>query len=240
MKRLIIAFSLLFAAVTSYSANYSIFKLEGEVSLKRKESNLWVTASRRDTLAVQDLFKLTHGASVTVINKDTGQLFKSTRTGEMSVYEIITRAKSESAKITSLVCQEFKSEIKDYYSGNNDMRVGAVYRGESDMHLLDSLAGHWQEDTSVAIGLASDDETLYFVLENVSSGPKYVNVVRIAPDGKKSVCLEFKPGADCEGLLLPSGAHVALPQYRFLPDGSVFKAFSSAFPFDTRALQRRL
>lgn len=237
---IILVLSLLSGGISSYAARYAIYKIEGEVLIKRENTDSWENAFRRDIVEIKDILKIAQSSAVTIINLDSGQLFNSADIGEIQVYKLISKAKAKSANLTSLMCKELVSEMKNYTSGNNDLRVGAVYRGESDMLDLDILASQCMEDKTLSLETVEEDGTVYFILRNVSNTPKYANVIRVALDGSRYVCFEFKPGSDCEGLLIPPGVTVGLPQYRFLSDKSTYKAFSSSFPIDTRALQRRL
>lgn len=226
---------------TAFSADYAIFKIQGDVFVKKAGDATWRSAARRDALNSHDMIRLGEKSSVMIINTESGQLFKSYSSGEQRVYDIVSSAKLASASMTVLACQELGEEIKNRSTKDNDLRVGAVYRGNNDMSFLDSLAVNLFADNRVGLSVIEEDGGMaHFALKNLSSEPLFVNVVRVSSSGSRHVCFEFKPGSVCEGLLLPPGVSMELPQYVFALDGSTFQAFATTFKFDTRALQRRL
>lgn len=240
MRHFFFTVALFLMCVPAFSANYSIFKIQGNVSVKKAGDSTWREAARRDDLSLQDMLRLGENSSVIIINAESGQLFKSQSSGEHKVYDIVSSAKLASASMTVLACMELGEEIKTLSAKDNDLRVGAVYRGNGDMSYLDSLAVNLFNDNRVAITVIEEEGMAHFALENRASEPLFVNVVKVSSSGSRHVCFEFKPGSECDGLLLPPGKLVELPQYLFAMDGSTFHAFATKFKFDTRALQRRL
>lgn len=240
MKRCLLTLLLLVCPLLAPATEYSIFKLQGMVSVKKAGDTLWRVAARRDALAARDLLRLEENASVVILDTASGQLYKSAGSGEMLVYQVIQSAKASSAKTSALACQELVGEMKTNASEANDYRVGAVYRGDSDLHLLDSLAAHLFADDRIALTLMEEEDAMHVSLRNLAGEPLFVNVIRISPSGSRHVCFEFKPDSPSEGILLPPGASIDLPQYLFAADGSHYHPFATSFPYDTRALQRRL
>lgn len=242
MRHFILTIALIVvSAAPSICAEYAIFKVHGEVALKRKGESEWHGVEKRNPLAPQDILRIDDNSSVMIIDIESGQIFRSTFSGEKSVYDIVSSAKVASASMTALACQELYGEIKTNSMQDNDLRVGAVFRGDNDMSDLDSLAKHLFKDKNVELHIVDDEDgVVHLSLKNLANKPLYVNVVRISPIGARHICFEFKPGSDCEGLLLPEGASIDLPQYQFDSNGSTFHPFTTTFKYDTRALQRRL
>ena len=241
MKRILLLAALLLPGILPvFSAPYALFRFQGDVTVKHSGEGTWNKAARRDTLVPQDVLKIGENAYVMIINIESGQIYKSSGRGEKRVYDIVSSAKAASASVTALSCRELFEELKTDTSKSNDLRVGAVFRGESDMRRLDSLARDCRPDGRVSLTVLEDAGMVHFCLKNLSETPLFVNVVRISSEGKRQVCLEFKPDSECDGLLLPPGVSLELPQYQFVSDGSSFFPFATSFKYDTRALQRRL
>lgn len=239
-KFLALAAMLLLPFSAALAADYSVFKTEGEVRLLHKGDSLWRAAQKREPLALQDRVRIGEASSIAIVDGQSGRIYRCAVAGEKRVHELIASAKESAARVSALACKELAAELKANPSQSNNQRVGAAYRGENDLKQLDQLAKHLPKDKKIALTVIRQDGMVHFALKNRTGKSLYVNVLKTAADGTRSICFDFQPAALCEGLLLPPRKEMGLPQYEFIDDGAAYSAFSSNFPYDTRALQLRL
>ena len=93
MKKIIslIAFIIAFCGVIS-AQKYSIFKVEGNVLLKSKNSEEWRPAVKHMQITESDLLKVSSGASLSIVESSTNRIISSVKAGEYTVYDFTKAA----------------------------------------------------------------------------------------------------------------------------------------------------
>ncbi len=246
----LVAVSMLLPALvcSAQSNHYEVFKLVGTVHVKSADSQ-WQPLAKHSELSMRSIVRIEANSSVSILDHLCNKIYRSDKTGEISVREIISAAR---AKEDSFICKTFEQvneNMKKKDSGTGDYsRKGMVYRGENGNSstamvyaaILNRDKKAAKEGGLVLKKLRGKDGDFCFRVINNSGNPLYINVICYKEDeDSPSLCCNIKSSAEVPYLIVGEGK-TDLEQFRFAePSGSknTYLLFASAEPFYSDELQ---
>lgn len=259
IRILCIAATLLLSAATFGQGRYVIYKVQGDVTLRKHGDQHPVAAERHMNVTLLDRLDIGSGGSVSILDAATNRIYRSTDHGTRNVKNIIDRARQQSQKSTALLLDEMARRISERGDDMSRFAVaGATVRGRVDAdtvtlplyNLIASLAGDVGAGRlPSAAGFSasriplSDDE---FALRVLNRTRQVYAVQIIAIDktsGAATLCIDTRDLADGpqQQLLIAPGQEAALP-WTFAAAGSdvVYLLLAVDAAYDSGTLQTML
>ena len=222
-----------------------IYRLNGDVQLRRVNATEWTRAARRDALEWADLLHIPADGNVRILDLRDSSFYQLGPSGAITVRQQIEAAKKQADNITGRLNEEILADLKDQRAGTPGYSVkGVSYRGEAAddtfiRELAAALLAHAEGDAPLSYEMVNEDDGgFHFILHNRSSAPLFVNVLRRSP-GKINVCFETSTARN-KFILIPGGKSLELSAYSFLAGAGQFTVFGTEKPVDSRALLRAL
>ena len=124
---------LLILSLDSYAGNtYTIFRIKGDIKRRALSSEIWETASRRDTVKLSDSIIIPDGGEISILASETGIIYTSNTIGQIDVKHIIDNSKESLNSTLGAVVNELGAEIKTKNESSLTNRVhGATSRGKN-------------------------------------------------------------------------------------------------------------
>ena len=259
MKRLLLVFAvLLFAAVAGAQSRYSVYKCTEGVSVRKFKSEEWVSVNKHDEVSLVDMFSVSEGGLLVVLDSKNRSLYKFGEVREKSLKLLIEEAVSKSDNVTAGLNKELMSKTE---KAKEYTQVAAAYRGaDASTGFVDSLAifiksslasGSPQKLMCYGLSGKSDefsmervsvgDDEFCFAVSNNSDEDVFVNVVYVDNAGRCGLCYDFDYVSAAKYIFLPSGQKIQLTQYSFVSvSDDEFHLLVTSQPYDSHALQMAL
>lgn len=124
---------LLILSFDAYAENiYTIFRIKGDIKCCALSSEIWETASRRDTVKLSDIIVIPDGGEISVLASETGIIYTSNTIGQIDVKHIIDNSKESLNTTLGAVFNELRAESKTKDESKSTNRVhGATSRGKN-------------------------------------------------------------------------------------------------------------
>ena len=225
--------------IVNAQQNYQIKNVVGDVTLRRANDADWIKAKALMYVGLDDILNVKKGGSVTIVERSTGRVFVTVKTGKVSVQkrlvDVENNAQGVFAALNSTVLESIKKRGNDnrHYGS-----VGVVTRGcdtcPIPVDIYDSLyasilhfANTSQSDNEAkGIDVAKSyipEGTLSISIKNVSDKLLYCNAVKIT-DGQPSVCYFFD---DLDFIPLAPGDKVDLTSFPLVKDDGQYFLIAS-------------
>lgn len=134
MKKIIIlSFCLLVVASAAAQKQFELYQIKGTVFIMQYGTNDWKTASPRMALNEDDIIDVKRNSSISILEKKSGRIYQSDRTGKLTISKRIEKAEKESEKLFRQLNKELvKAANKDAKENNGYVSYAAVTRGGGD------------------------------------------------------------------------------------------------------------
>lgn len=249
MKRLLIVLCIVFPMLANAQQNYQIKSVIGEVTLRHTNKTSWIKANALVYVDLDDILNVKKGGNVTIVEKSTGRVFVSAKTGKISVQNRLIDAEKNAQSVFSSLNSKVRESVKKH---GNDTRhygsIGVVTRGcdtcPITVDIYDSVYANilyfsntYQSDYEIN-GIEVEkiyvpEGTLSITLKNTSDKPYFCNVVNIT-DGQPSICYYFE---DMDFIPLESGDRVDLTSFPLNKDDSQYLLIVSENNLSVELLQ---
>lgn len=243
MKRLLL---LIFITISPFisAQDFVVYRLSGDVQLRRAGSTKWKAASQKNTLNSRDYLMVSSGGYVRIIDKRDNSIYRIESTKAAKVGDLVLAAKKQSENITARLNEELLADLKDQHAKPDYSVIGGSSRGETASEsflrqLASSLLSHPAGNALLTYEMIPEDEgCIHFRVRNNTETPLYVNILN-RNHARNSLCFVTSiPNNSC--ILIPQGESLELKAYSFLIGDSLFTVFGTIMPVDSRALQRVL
>ena len=236
MKHFLFILCVMFPLVTDAQTGYEIFKIQGDVIIRRQGSAQWESVTPFMGVEINDTIKLSKGSSVTILEKDSRRLFASSEMGSFTLSSRLHKAERNeetvfntlNKKIVRLLKKENKSH-KPYVSN------AAASRGDGQMpeyDLYDSVCadiiqyglrgtGSNCEDVYVR-KINMDDSTFGITVKNESENLLFFNML-VFKDDKLQTCFRIE---DMDLIPLPSNTTLNLTPFPLYDNGDKYIFFA--------------
>ncbi len=211
-------------AAAAVQAQYSIATFRGDV--KVKHAGKIVLAEKDMRLGAFDMIIIGDGASVTVFDKASSSEYTRDKAGEISPNNLVIEAKKAAgSNLTNIhrnvgigkgnTEEEGKMYVEkgkitlaleEYDPAGDEFMIDARVLAEHIVNSLNSVAPErLGANFPVTIRTAAADGALHFQLDNTTSEPLYINVIKVITDadGRRSIRISE--------LGQPVGCYVILP-----------------------------
>ncbi len=175
MKKIIIlSFCLLVVASAAAQKQFELYQIKGTVFIMQYGTNDWKTASPRMALNEDDIIDVKRNSSISILEKKSGRIYQSDRTGKLTISKRIEKAEKESEKLFRQLNKELvKAANKDAKENNGYVSYAAVTRGGGD-DIYDTINALIKYVFMSAIPIAQD---LVVVEKHVSENRGYYYTV---------------------------------------------------------------
>lgn len=119
MKRLLFALCVLCPLVMEAQYNYEIYRINGDVTLRRAKETLWINADVLVEVSLNDVVNVNKGGEVSIVEKSTGRIFSSKEIGAFTVKERLQNAENAAQNLFSALNKELVNSVRKQKSSNN-------------------------------------------------------------------------------------------------------------------------
>ena len=232
MKRFLLTLCFVLPILAGAQQNYQIKSTQGDVAIRQAGKSDWIKATALMYVDLDDVLSVKKGGSVTIVEKNTGRVFFSDKTGNISVEKRLVKTEENAQKLFYALNSWLKeSMVKNKNGVHHAGAIGAVSRGcdtcSMSTDIYDSVYANILYFSSTAKpdnesdGIVVEEtfgpgRTVALTLKNTSDKLLYCNVVKIT-DGQLSISYIFE---DMDFIPLGPGEKVDLTTFPLtLDDG---------------------
>lgn len=250
MKRYIFLILFIFFVCTITAQRYLVYKTSGNVTLCHKNATVWQKTGKRDKLELSDRLNIPKGASLSVIDNESTQIYRNTGSGLMTVKELVDKAKKNNNSVisnlnTELADNKLKSKKSVSYTS---LGVSSRGLGSQEMYkqMKAAIASHHSQKENYGPKLktktVSEDELEFEIINGLNSAVM-VNVIRLdTVTGKMALCFACSEAEANDLLILDSEESVRFPNILFSPlsENEIFIPFATSFSYNPATLLKYL
>lgn len=247
--------SCLTAGAAGGQEKYTLYRVNGEVTVRKAQTTTWQTAQKRMEVEPADYLRIGKNSEAAVLDNTTNLIYPSGSSGTSSVRKIIEEGKRKDDRAASLVAKEMWNTITETGRGTNTYAMGgftvrnpdkagatrAIYNA---LHRLIERVVQGEAPTDVRFGvtrISVREAGCRFAVHNDATEPWVVNILCInRQTGTASICVATR-SSDYQ-LVIPVGEKVEIP-YTFAtetPPGTVYVLFAVQESYDVKRLQEML
>ena len=214
----------------------------GQVSIKSRDSEQWVTPTKHYVLDRRDSLYVQQGAKLVIIDDVTGRAYTLNSTGMDNVNQSLSHAKaSDMTTLFSMTQQMKKNAFGQNQPAHNKPIYGGATRAEDEEQKIDSIACSFlavaKQNTIAIPGLrlrtVERKELISFAIDNNSNEAYYVNILAVNTSADKvSLCIVPSPDVDADVLLLAPNQTMDLSMFQFVQSSNIhYVLVASKLPY---------
>lgn len=242
----ILYLTLLFLALGTTCAlaetQLSVFKIKGDVTAVSAGAE--VALKPREEVGMQTVLNIPEGGSVSLLNKDTKQIFRSLATGRVKVANILKDARRQSDAAVRRTAEEIGRDVADGSGGRKSRPQGAAMRDVSEGSvsvervIADALlAGRECAESPVSFSRRYDSDSTYvFEIHSTCPEPVFVNIADVSSPAR-ALLFDVRYSEGEQFVTVGQGTTV-IDAFRFYGgEERPLILIASNSPFDVQAVQ---
>lgn len=247
--------SCLAAVAAGGQEKYTLYRINGEVAVRKAKTTTWQTAQKRMAVEPADYLRIGKNSETAVLDNSTNLIYPSAGSGTRSVQKIIEEGKRKDDRAASLVAKEMWNKITETGRSTNAYAMGGFTVRNSDkegatraiynaLHRLIERVVQGEAPADERFGVARipvREAGCRFAVHNTATEPWVVNILCInRQTGAASICATTRI-SDYQ-LAVPAGGTVEIP-HTFAAETApetVYVLFAVQAFYDVKRLQEML
>lgn len=247
------------------TSRYSVFKFSGDVSVRKDRAGGWSDVTKRMSVSLGDVCRISKGGSMSILDKETNRIFTFDEEGILDVKTLIKSAETASRRITARLNDALSSELaKESRPVPKYSVLGATARDDGSessdpakittltdtvyyalRRCADSLFAGQPVHSSDWLTVEKEDTgdgEFCFVISNRTHSMYYFNILRLNHKAR-SISFCITPFESAAEIFIPGMMYLRLSQYPFAHDQDneySYLFFATSDMIDFHALHRMM
>ncbi len=246
MKKILVVLALVvLCSLSMPAAPYVVFKVKGNITRIAEGEN--VSLKPREEIGLKTVLDIPEGAQVTILDKETKRIFRSLKSGKMSVRSILKEARAHADAIVKNAGGIVMRSLEDGTAGGAQRPQGSIVRGDGDKALsLEKLVANailteaYSPECPVSFRRSYNADSTY-VYEIISERPEalYVNIADVS--SSPAILLFDVRYSQGEPFVTVGKGSTLIDAYEFYgEDAHRYVLVASNYPFDVQSVQSLL
>lgn len=237
MKRVVFFLALigLSTIAPAQKNEYVVYDWFGQVHIKAYRGQEWFPVQKNQPASIQDSVNIGEDGTLRILDRKTNLIYRSTTTGQMRLYAIVSEARKQDSHILAAVCRDVLNGAHRSADAPSMQVVGVTTRQTSDdSSMEDSIVSTFgwlacrvyngeliNNAAELILKSHAVADGIWFEMQNQSEKGYFVNVLHLNKKTKKvSLCyiIEQAQEPDAPYIYLPAGTTMRLEKLIFKTD----------------------
>lgn len=241
---------ILISTFPSMGERYAVYKSTAGVTVLDKRTNTRIQLEKRAPLKLDDILTIPSNGSVSILDKESSQIFRCSEYGDITVKNLIDHAKENNKKIIRHINSEISATKKKSHSATSLTALGVGSREPVSPNVYRYLAkAICQPNVEISPEgplltiQKADDDAISFQITNPCDHEVMVNIAKIDTlNNRLTLCFLLSEESAKDNLMIQPFETVDYLSFKFTPpaENEILIPFSTGFLYNPVVLNRFL